>query len=136
MGLKNAQMIVQSNDYIYVDFKPRFASSFLTEITPWLSLLTTALLTYSILVPKILAEDKQQIALNTDFNPQIIREIVRRHWFLPIIYIFLFSTIAFFYLRYTKPMYRSSAKIQIIEEDKVGDVLGKMEQNVSMIIKF
>ena len=50
-GLKNAQMIVQSNDYIYVDFKPRFASSFLTEITPWLSLLTTALLTYSIISP-------------------------------------------------------------------------------------
>ena len=50
-GLKNAQMIVQSNDYIYVDFKPRFASSFLTEVTPWLSLLTTALLTYSIISP-------------------------------------------------------------------------------------
>ena len=30
-GLKNAQMIVQSNDYIYVDFKPRFASSFLLK---------------------------------------------------------------------------------------------------------
>ena len=77
-----------------------------------------------------MAEDKQQIAFNTNFNPQIIREIVRRHWFLPIIYIFLFSTIAFFYLRYTKPMYRSSAKIQIIEEDKVSDVLGEREKNV------
>ena len=50
-GLKNAQMIIQSNDYIYVDFKPRFASSFLSEVTPWLSLLTTALLTYSIISP-------------------------------------------------------------------------------------
>ena len=50
-GLNHAQMIVQSNDYIYVDFKPRFASSFLTEVTPWLSLLTTALLTYSIIRP-------------------------------------------------------------------------------------
>lgn len=50
-GLKNAQMIVQSNDYIYVDFKPRFASSVLLEVTPWLSILTTALLTYSILTP-------------------------------------------------------------------------------------
>ena len=50
-GLKNAQMIVQSNDYSYVDFKPRFASSFLTEITPWISILTTAILTYSILTP-------------------------------------------------------------------------------------
>ena len=50
-GLRDAQMIVQSNDYIYVDFKPRFASSFLSEVTPWLSLLTTALLTYSIISP-------------------------------------------------------------------------------------
>ena len=50
-GLKEAEMIVQSNDYIYVDFKPRFASSFLMEITPWLSVLTTALLTYTILTP-------------------------------------------------------------------------------------
>ena len=50
-GLKNAQMIVQSNDYIYVDFKPRFASSVLLEVTPWLSILSTALLTYSILTP-------------------------------------------------------------------------------------
>jgi len=50
-GLNHAQMIVQSNDYIYVDFKPRFASAFLAEVTPWLSLLTTALLTYSIIIP-------------------------------------------------------------------------------------
>lgn len=50
-GLRNAQMIVQSNDYIYVDFKPRFASSFLSEVTPWLSLLSTAVITYSIFRP-------------------------------------------------------------------------------------
>lgn len=50
-GLKNAQMIVQSNDYIYVDFKPRFASSFLSEVTPWLSVLSTAVITYSIFRP-------------------------------------------------------------------------------------
>ena len=76
-----------------------------------------------------MTKEKQQIAMNTDFNPQIIREIIRRHWYLPFIYIILLSTIAFFYLRYTKPMYRSSAKIQIIEEDKVNDVLGQTEQN-------
>ena len=50
-GLKNAQMIVQSNDYIYIDFKPRLASSILQEIGPWLSLITTGLLTYSIITP-------------------------------------------------------------------------------------
>jgi polysaccharide export outer membrane protein len=50
-GLKDAQMIVQSNDYIYIDFKPRYASTILQEIGPWLSLITTGLLTYSILTP-------------------------------------------------------------------------------------
>ena len=50
-GLKAAQMIVQSNDYIYVDFKYRYASAILQELTPWLSLLTTALLTYNIISP-------------------------------------------------------------------------------------
>ena len=50
-GLNEAQMIVQSNDYIYVDFKSRIASSILTEIAPWLSLVTTTLLTYSIVNP-------------------------------------------------------------------------------------
>ena len=50
-GLKHAQMIVQSNDYIYIDFKPRVASSILQEFEPWLSLLTTILLTYNILTP-------------------------------------------------------------------------------------
>ena len=75
-----------------------------------------------------MAEDKQQISLNTDFNPQIIREIIRRHWYLPFVYIAILTTAAFFYLRYTKPTFRSSAKIQIIEEDRVSDVLGKNDE--------
>ncbi len=47
-GLKQAEMIVQSNDYIYVDVKPRIASSVLTEITPWVSILTSALLLFTL----------------------------------------------------------------------------------------
>ena len=50
-GLSAAEMIIQSNDYIYVDFKPRIASSLLTEVAPWLSIITTAVLTYSLLIP-------------------------------------------------------------------------------------
>jgi polysaccharide export outer membrane protein len=42
-GLKQAEMIVQSNDYIYVDYRPRYASTILKEMGPWLSLVTTAL---------------------------------------------------------------------------------------------
>jgi hypothetical protein len=50
-GLSQAQMIVQSNDYIYIDFKYRYATSILEEFAPWLSLLTTALITYNIISP-------------------------------------------------------------------------------------
>lgn len=42
-GLIEAEMIVQGNDYIYVDYKPRIASSIFSEIGPWLSLATTSL---------------------------------------------------------------------------------------------
>ena len=48
-GMKQAEMIVQSSDYIYVDFKPRLASSFLTEVSPWLSLFTTTLALFTFL---------------------------------------------------------------------------------------
>lgn len=46
-GLKQAEMIVQSNDYIYVDVKPRLASSVLTEVSPWLAILTSTLLVFN-----------------------------------------------------------------------------------------
>lgn len=42
-GVKAAEMIVQGNDYIYIDYKPRIASGVLTEIAPWISLFTTSL---------------------------------------------------------------------------------------------
>jgi polysaccharide export outer membrane protein len=48
-GLKEAEMIVQSNDYIYIDFKPRLASSILTEVAPWLSLMTTSLALFTLI---------------------------------------------------------------------------------------
>ncbi len=46
-GLKQAEMVVQSNDYIYVDVKPRLASSVLTEVSPWLAILTSTLLVFN-----------------------------------------------------------------------------------------
>lgn len=48
-GLKEAEMIVQSNDYIYVDFKPRIATSILTEVGPWLTVLTTSLALFTLI---------------------------------------------------------------------------------------
>ncbi len=65
-----------------------------------------------------------QKIINKDFNPLILAEILRRHWFSPILFISFFLTAAFFYLRYTKPVYESEGIIQIVEEDKVKEVFG------------
>ncbi len=46
-GLNDAYMVLQANDIIYVESRKRIASRTLTEITPVLSLLTTALLIFS-----------------------------------------------------------------------------------------
>ena len=47
-GIKQAEMIVQSNDYIYIDYKPRIASGILTELAPWIGLFSTSLTLFAI----------------------------------------------------------------------------------------
>ena len=71
-----------------------------------------------------MSKKDQKIALNTEFNPLILGTIVRRHWFLPLLYLSFFSLIAFFLLRYTKPVYRSNSIVQIIQDDKTSQILG------------
>ena len=48
-GLKQAEMIVQSNDYIYIDYKPKVARGVLTEMAPWISLFTSSLYMFILL---------------------------------------------------------------------------------------
>lgn len=47
-NMKNSNFILQANDIIYVEARPRYASKLLSEITPYLSLLSSALIIYSI----------------------------------------------------------------------------------------
>ena len=42
--LKNANLLLEANDIIYIDSKPRYIKKLLNEISPYLSLLTTVLL--------------------------------------------------------------------------------------------
>ena len=71
-----------------------------------------------------MSKKDQKIALNTEFNPMILGTILRRHWFLPLLYVSFFSLMAFFYLRYTKPIYRSNSIVQLIQDDKTSQILG------------
>jgi polysaccharide export outer membrane protein len=48
-GLSQAEMIVQGNDFIYVDYKPRVGSIIFREVGPWLALTSTTLAFISIL---------------------------------------------------------------------------------------
>lgn len=47
-GLKYGEMLVQSNDYIYIDSNPRITREILKEIGPWLSLFSSSLAIYAI----------------------------------------------------------------------------------------
>ncbi len=47
-NMKNANFLLQPNDIIYVEARPRYASKILSEVTPYLSLFSSAILVYSI----------------------------------------------------------------------------------------
>lgn len=49
-GIKKADMILQSNDIIYVEPRPRYVSAILTEMAPYISLVTSLLLVYGLII--------------------------------------------------------------------------------------
>jgi len=46
--MKNVNFLLRSNDIIYVEEKPRYASKFLVEVAPYLTLFTTMLTLYAL----------------------------------------------------------------------------------------
>ncbi len=62
--------------------------------------------------------------LNKEFNALILNNVLRKHWNKPVILVVFGIITAFIYLRYSKQTYESSSIIQLVEEDKVKDVLG------------
>ena len=69
-------------------------------------------------------EQNNSFIVNNEFNPAILRTVLIRSWFW-IVFIFALSlSVVFIYLRYSKPVYESSAVIQIVHEDPGADVIG------------
>jgi len=66
---------------------------------------------------------KSSFIINKEFNPQLLRSVIRRYWYWPVLFIFFFSGLAFFYLRYTKSVYESSTVIQIENTDQGKEIL-------------
>ena len=62
--------------------------------------------------------------LNKEFNAIILNNVLRKHWYKPVVLVVFGIITAFIYLRYTEQTYESSSIIQLVEEDKVKDVLG------------
>jgi len=48
-GLKYGDMIMQANDYVYVEPVPQYGRGIVTQIAPYISLLTSAILVYTVL---------------------------------------------------------------------------------------
>ncbi len=61
--------------------------------------------------------------VNKEFDIQILFTVLKRHWWTPIVFMFLFGTFAFFYLRYTKPIFESSMLIQLESNDRAKEVM-------------
>jgi len=47
-GIKNAHMVLQSNDIVYVEPRRRYSSKFVQEMAPIISLISSALIVYSV----------------------------------------------------------------------------------------
>ena len=64
------------------------------------------------------------IIINKEFNAVILKNVIRKHWYKPIVLLIFGLFVSFIYLRYTKEKFESTSTIQVIEEDRVKDVLG------------
>ena len=65
----------------------------------------------------------KSLIINKDFDPSIFRTILKRYWWWPLLFIILFSTLAYFFLRYTKPVYESTLVLQIVNQDNAKEIL-------------
>lgn len=61
--------------------------------------------------------------INKEFNPRILKTIVKRNWYWLVIIPILFISLGFIYLRYTKPVFESNAIIQIQNDDQGKQIL-------------
>jgi len=84
---------------------------------------------------------KSSLIVNKNYDPLILRTIIKRYWWWPLLFIFLFGLFAFFYLRYTKPVYESSMVIQLSDKDNAKEVLdidniNKKDNQLSSVVEL
>ena len=67
--------------------------------------------------------EKKGFIINKDYDPLILQTVVKRYWWWPVLFVAVFLTMSYFYLRYTKPTYESTMVIQIDNEDNARDII-------------
>lgn len=63
-------------------------------------------------------ENKNKLAINTEFDVDILKSVFKRNWFVIPLILFIGVFTAYLYLRYTKPVYQSQAVIQRTSKDE------------------
>ncbi|SFT88304.1 capsular exopolysaccharide family [Lishizhenia tianjinensis] len=66
---------------------------------------------------------KNRFFVNTEFDLDIIRNVLKKNFLFALLIIAFFGALSFLYLRYTKPVYQSQMVIQIDNEDQGANVL-------------
>ncbi|MFA7272745.1 MAG: polysaccharide biosynthesis tyrosine autokinase [Crocinitomicaceae bacterium] len=61
--------------------------------------------------------------ITKDFDAQVVKTVLRRKWWVLLVSILTFTGIAFFILRYSKPVYESTMLIQLADSDQARDLL-------------
>ena len=84
---------------------------------------------------------QKSLIINKGYNPHLLRSVLRKYWFLPLLFIIGFLSVAFIYLRYTKMVYKSSSVIQIEKKDQGKEVLElenlpQQENNISSEVEL
>lgn len=62
--------------------------------------------------------------VNKSFNPPLLKLVFKRFWFALPLFLLIFGLGAYLYLRYTQPIYLSSAIIQHSSKDQSSEILG------------
>ena len=64
-----------------------------------------------------------KLIVNKDYNPLILRAVLKKSWYWPLIWMSILLTVAFFYLRYSKDVFEASTLIQIENKDQGREIL-------------
>ncbi len=67
--------------------------------------------------------------VNKTFDPLILRTILKRYWWWPLVFIITLGALAYTYLRYTKPVYESSLVLQLSNKDDARVILDMQNLN-------